>query len=207
MNQGWRAAAHDEAFRNAGSPTPQVLISSDPMSIFAPPGRIDTVQALPCACLEHCWTAKTTVMPILRFHRRQLQRTVWVTLVAWSLALLAGMVNACQVQAQGAGARAAAQLASSHGAHVEGGHDVGQAERDVPTPDPGKAGCFKFCDDESSTVAKGTAPQPDLPDAVIVASVDWRSATSAATAATWRPVERPASQGPPVVIRFLRLTI
>ena len=144
-------------------------------------------------------------MLILPFHRRRLQGTVWVTLLAWSLALLAGMVNACQIQPHGAGL--AAPVASTQWPHVGYGRDDGHAEHDAPTSDPGKAGCFKFCDDESSTVAKGTTAQPDLPGAALMSSLHWRSATSAATAATWRPVERPASRGPPLVIRFLRLTI
>lgn len=39
-----------------------------------------------------------------------------------------------------------------------------------PTTDAGKAGCLKFCDDESSTVAKGKTAQTDVPGAVVVAS-------------------------------------
>jgi hypothetical protein len=89
----------------------------------------------------------------LPFHRRHLRRTVWVTLLAWVLALLARMANACQLQPHAPGALASA--ASTHdgsterGMHptqalyVEHGHHDGHAEHDGPTTDAGKAGCLK----------------------------------------------------------------
>jgi len=89
--------------------------------------------------------------------------------------------------------------------HVE--HGDGRAVQAGDTTDAAKAGCLKFCADESSTVTNGKATQPDLPGPVLVASVDWNRAVSTAAVARWQPVERPTSQGPPLVIRFLRLTI
>ena len=150
----------------------------------------------------------------LPFHRRHLRRTVWVTLLAWVLALLAGIANACQLQPHGPVAPASA--ASTHDSstehptralHVEHGRHDGHVEHEGSSTDAAKAGCLKFCNDESSTVAKGKTAQADLPGPVVVASVAWRSAVPTATVAMWRSAERPASQGPPLVIRFLRLTI
>lgn len=91
---------------------------------------------------------------------------------------------------------------------VEYSHHEGQAAHDSPTTDAGKAGCLKFCDDESSTFAKSKTAQTDLLGPVVVASVEWRSTVPKATATMWRSAGRPApSQGPPLVIRFMRLTI
>lgn len=144
-------------------------------------------------------------MLTLPLHRRQLQRTVWVTLLAWVLALVMGVVNGCPIQPRGA--EATASVVSTHGPHVDHRHDAEYPQHDGPTSDPGKAGCLKFCDDESSTVAKGTAAQPDLPGAAIMVIVDWRLAMPVATSAFRGSIERRASHGPPLVIRFLRLTI
>jgi hypothetical protein len=150
-------------------------------------------------------------------HRRHLHRTVWVTLMSWVFALLAGMANACQVQSYGPRAPASATstysgltergVNTTQAFYVEHGDDDGRAKQDGPTRDAAKAGCLKFCDDESSSATKAKTAQTDVPVPVVVASVDWRSVTPTATVATWRLAERPAFQGLPLVIRFLRLTI
>jgi len=155
-------------------------------------------------------------MPVFSHHRAK-RRTVWVTLAAWMLALLAGIANACLLQPQGSHSPASVVSAhdrsvvrSMHVAqafHVEPGDQDGRALHAGDTTDAAQAACVKFCNDESSTVANGKTAQTDLPGPVLVASVDWRSAVPAAAVATWRLLERPTSQGPPLVIRFLRLTI
>lgn len=156
-------------------------------------------------------------MPTLHFNRRQLRRTTGVTLFAWVFALLSGVVNACQIQPYVPGhhssdvSMAAAPVGgdSIPGAppHIELAHHAAGAEHDGPVNDAGQAGCLKLCADESSAVAKGKTAQHDLPGLAVMVSGLWRSATLVATAAPWRSLERPASQGPPLVIRLLRLTI
>ncbi len=157
----------------------------------------------------------------LPFHRRYLHRTVWVTLLAWVLALLAGVANACQLQPPGAlvSGTATGSPSAERGTHPmaafhieHGHHDAhalhdGAAPDDDAAPDAGKAGCLKFCDDESSTMPQGKTAQGDVPGPVLVASINWHSALPTATVPVWRSAERPASQGPPLVIRLLRLTI
>jgi hypothetical protein len=156
-------------------------------------------------------------MPTPHFTRRQLRRTTAVTLLAWGFALLSGVVNACQIQPSVPGQHSSAVAvagapvggASGPGAprHIEPGHHAAGAEHDRPVNDAGQAGCLKFCADESSVVAKSKTAQPDLPGLAVMVSSPWRSATSVASAAPWWSLERPASQGPPLVIRLLRLTI
>jgi hypothetical protein len=150
-------------------------------------------------------------------HHRVKRRTIWLILVAWALALVAGVVNACLLQPQQL--RAPASAASAHdlsvvrgmripGAfHVEHGDRADRAGGADGTMDAAQAGCVKFCNDESSTVTNAKTAQTDLPGPMLIASIDWRSTVPAAAVATWRSVERPVSQGPPLVIRFLRLTI
>lgn len=155
-------------------------------------------------------------MPTLTFNRRQLRRTACMTLLAWALGLLSGVVNACLLQphSQTASASSAtsspelanAGLIDSTVAHVEhnhrDSHQAGQGDHNA-----GEAGCLKFCSDESSTLAKGKFTQADLPNPVVIAVVEWPSMAPLPMGTLRRSAERLASRGPPLVIRFLRLTI
>jgi hypothetical protein len=153
----------------------------------------------------------------LPFHRRHVRCTTWVTLLAWGLALAAGVANACQLQphepeasASASRAHASASAEGLHATrtlHVEIGHHQSHAEDDGAPADAGKAGCLKFCDDESSAVVKGKTAQVALAGAAIVSRVEWRPVTPKATVASRRSAARPPSQGPPLVMRLLRLTI
>lgn len=159
----------------------------------------------------------TMSMVSLHFQRRHLRRTAVLTLIAWVLALFGGIVNACQLQTHAPGSVASPESSQRHAAEQamhaghalpgeEGAHDVsaGPGRHDA---DSAKSACLKFCNDESSTVAKHEAAQTDLPGMLAVASIDWQPETSTVTVTTWRSVERPGSRGPPLFIRFLRLTI
>ena len=160
-------------------------------------------------------------MSTLMFNRRQLRRTACVTMLAWVMALLSGAVNACLLQPHGQAASASfatsrpefadAGLIESTVAHVEqshhDNHQAGQGDRDGAKEDAGKAGCLKFCSDESSTLAQGKFTPADLPNPVVVAVVEWPSMAPLPTGTLRMSAERPASPGPPLLIRFLRLTI
>jgi hypothetical protein len=73
--------------------------------------------------------------------------------------------------------------------------------------DTGKAGCLKFCDESSTTVTPAKTAPTDLVGMPAVASIDWAAAAPDSVCAPWRRVEQPVCQGPPLFIRFLRLTI
>ena len=160
-------------------------------------------------------------MPTLTFNRRRLHRTACVTLLAWVMALLSGVVNACLLQPYGQTASASfaasnpdvsdAGLIESTVVHVEHGHhdddQARQGDRDGAKEDAAKAGCLKFCSDESSTLAKGKFTQADLPNPVVVAVVEWHSMAPVPKGTLRSSAERPTSPGPPLVIRLLRLTI
>jgi hypothetical protein len=153
----------------------------------------------------------------LPFTRRQLRRSAGVTLFAWLFALLSGAVNACLIQPSATDlARSNVSLVGPLVGEVAG---PGQATRQIenaqhhahdehggPVDGLGEAGCLKFCADESSAVTKSKAAQADLLGPFFVSRVDWQPASPVADAAPWRSVDRPASQGPPLFIRLLRLT-
>ena len=159
-------------------------------------------------------------MPTLAFNRRQLRSTACVTLLAWALALMSGVINACLLQPHGKPAPASyatsshefadSGLIDSTVAEVEHGHldshPAQHGDHDA-AKDAGKAGCLKYCSDESSTVVKGKFTQADLPNPVVVAVVEWPSMGPLPLGTLRRSAERPASPGPPLVIRLLRLTI
>jgi hypothetical protein len=156
-------------------------------------------------------------MPTLHFHRRHLRRTAWVTLVAWVLATLVGVASACQLGPNAStapgGVAAASDLPGARGVdlaqvlHTEHRDHAAPTAHEGGTRDPAQAGCLKFCKDRASTVAKGKTVPADVPGAMPAARIDWPSTVAAADLVIGRSAKRPASQGPPLVIRFLRLTL
>ena len=159
-------------------------------------------------------------MPTLAFNRRQLHRTACVTLLGWVLALMLGVLNACLLQPHGWTASVSSTPSDpefadagridltvpqvGHGHHDS--HSAQHGDHDA-SKDAGKAGCLKFCSDESSTLVKGKFIHTDLPNSVVVAVVEWPSMAPLPMGTLRMSAERPASPGPPLVIRFLRLTI
>lgn len=153
---------------------------------------------------------------MIPFTRRQLRHTACVTLFAWMFALLSGVANACLTQPDAqaglgsSSSRADLMVEGTAGLvtrRVEQTRHQGAHEDDGVGHHSAEEGCLKFCADESSAVTKSRAPQADVPGSAFMVSVQWPSAAPVATASAWAPVERPASVGPPLFIRLLRLTI
>jgi hypothetical protein len=155
-------------------------------------------------------------MSAFHFDRRQLRRTARVTLVVWLFALAAGVVNACVLAPAGAAERRVAPVshvdiaahgvlagAALDGVHVQGGSVLPHGHGH----DAGRANCLKFCDDESSAIAKVKLPVVD-PGAGMVTVVEaWNPTGAIGGPGFLRAPEPPGSKGPPLVIRFLRLTL
>lgn len=149
------------------------------------------------------------------FNRCQLRRTACVTLLAW----LSGVANACLLPPRGqAASSASAASANSHPefaaaglidstvAHVghrhQSRHSAHQGDHGAAKEDAGKADCRKFCD-ESLALAKRKFAPANPPTPVVVAVVEWPATAPLLMGA----LRRSASRGPPLVMRFLRLTI
>jgi hypothetical protein len=154
----------------------------------------------------------------LHFTRRQLRHTACVALFAWVFGLVSGVANACLLQNAEPGAAAFSFAAGAQMAGCDSGvalceHEARSAEnhadsaRGEPVQHGGKAVCLKFCADESYAPAKGKASQADLPGPVLLAGAPWSPAVQVAAAAQWQAGERPASVGPPIFLRLLRLTL
>ena len=154
--------------------------------------------------------------------RRQLRHTAFVTLFAWVFGLLSGAANACLIQLNphgelgsvpswaGTPVGDAARPATQQVQHV---HHRGEDEyEDKDTGDglgndTAKAECLKFCAAETSVMTKSKVAQAEALGPSSMFSVQWQLAPPVAAAFEWMPVERPATVGPPLFIRLLRLTI
>ena len=157
-------------------------------------------------------------MPAFHFGRQRLRRTAWATLVIWVLALAAGVANACALTPMGTAGRAMSQAGIvAHDPHSGAPTRAGHASLDDPVgvvqyghghgQDSGKVSCLKFCDEESSAIAKVKLPVVDLGVSLLTVVEPWNSNAAAGGSGLRRSLERPGSQGPPLVIRFLRLTL
>lgn len=153
----------------------------------------------------------------LHITRQQLRHTACVALFAWVFALVSGVANACLTPAAEPGAATFALAVGAPTARCDSGaatcardavpaHHHADAEPGDPVPDGGKAVCLKFCADGSSALVKSKTSQADLPGPVLLASAQWLPAMPVTAAVPWQPVERPASVGPPLFLRLLRLT-
>ena len=133
-------------------------------------------------------------MHAFRNSTRRLQRLVWLTLLAWSFALASGIANACVMSLSARATGESGPPAQMH-AHEQ---------------EPGSAGqdpCLKFCDGESSAIAKSTTSAADMGAALVDAQLERRLAVPPLQADPGAPPQPPRAQGPPLVIRFLRLTL
>ena len=157
-------------------------------------------------------------MPFLQFTRQQLRHTACMALFAWAFALLSGVANACLIHSTAPGAASFGlsqgdrKIESATGGApgdrlFEQAHHHVDDESGGPNEGGGKAGCLKFCADESSAQVKSKVSQLDLAGSVVLASIAWPLATRVAVTAPRQAVERLAAVGPPLFLRSLRLTI
>ena len=138
-----------------------------------------------------------------------LRQTVWLTLLAWLFALTAGVVNACMLSGSSVATRTSvAQLDHSSNGFVDAEHrDPGLVAHPDHEQNHANDSCLKFCDDESSALLKGSTPALD-PGVAFLAALPWHVAVvPIANVATGLSLQRPIAQGPPLVIRLLRLTL
>lgn len=155
-----------------------------------------------------------------RLHPRRQRRFTWVALVAWVFAVAVASANACLAAVPASPAAGHAQHDHSHESHPHESHPHESHPHEShpyeshpyephshQSPDAGKAGCLKFCDDESSALSKKGASGPDLlaPCTLLEGlEIPPRQQTPGADRLSRA---RPRSQGPPLVIRLLRLTL
>lgn len=147
-------------------------------------------------------------MNAFRSSKRRLCHAVWLTLLAWSFALASGVVNACVLSLPERTAEGSTPALHSEAAtHAGSSEGIGGHAADDHGGSWGKDTCLKFCDDESSALAKSATYGADVLAALVDLRVERRLAVPAVKLDSGLLPESPRAQGPPLVIRFLRLTL
>lgn len=153
-------------------------------------------------------------MHALRFHRRRLRRTVWLTTAAWCIALFSGVVNACLLAPAGAARIEAALHEAAHTAtHAQPADHASPAGHGAHGAQPGAEhgagteGCLKFCDDVPTALSKSASSPVDPGMAMGDAVAAWNPTLADSRWASRLWWSEPAATGPELVIRFLRLTL
>jgi hypothetical protein len=151
------------------------------------------------------------------------RRVCVATLAAWVFAIASGAVNGCVLTASEPG-EAHSTLVATTSAEPDCDHDSDQdddagkglaAEHEVghshsaSDDEHGDShpGCHKFCKDSGGTLPKqASVGSPDLSHPLLVASVVYLT-PSKSVPVVQREAEHPWANDPPIVIRFLRLTL
>jgi len=137
----------------------------------------------------------------MHLYRSALRRTTWLMLVVWLFALGAGVANACllSVPNESSDSPVAAQQQDTSAAHAH----------HYELPDPGVAGCLKFCDEPTLTIAKIDQSIADGgPGTVGVWYRAWTAAVASDTAVQLSGnARRPAHLALPIAARPHRLTL
>ena len=128
-------------------------------------------------------------------------------LAAWLFALTAAVINACVLNIPNTATRGLTADFSRVLADTEH-HEGAPTTHHQHGQNGANHSCLKFCDDESSALSKGnTSYNPDAV-AALVAVVQLPGAVVPVTRdGTGLSLRRPTAQGPPLVIRLLRLTL
>ncbi len=146
----------------------------------------------------------------LSFNRQQLRGTAAGVLAAWVLSVCCGVAHACLVPAAAAQGSSDTTLSSdalSQRAAVPAQEPTRHDPHADSHEDTGKDACLKSCVDESSALTKDKVSPADLPETLSLARLRWPQIEPASALVPWRQAERPASVGPPLFLRLLRMTL
>lgn len=143
-------------------------------------------------------------------NHRTRRNTTFVAILVWAFALASAMANACLLETPGKHVHAAASH-SSDGHHVHAieslasGADAADHDDDE---DAAKDSCLKACDDGSNAQIK-LQNGVDLIDPGLAPFVvfEWAATPPAALAPTWFEELQVPVVGPPIRLRYSRLTL
>ncbi|TAK87538.1 MAG: hypothetical protein EPO09_18720 [Aquabacterium sp.] len=137
-----------------------------------------------------------------------LRRLCGLVLLAWLLGVLSGTVNACLL-AEPAQDTSAAPLHHHERAHEHADDPAAnhRADQQADRHADEHVLCHKFCKDQSLTLPqhKGLGEQDFSPTLIALSGPVLPVAPSIPPTARW--MDGPQAQGPPLVIRFLRLAL
>lgn len=151
---------------------------------------------------------------------RTRRRTCGAMLVAWVFAIGTGSVNACALTAQepsGSPRATTAWITPEEGDHHDDEDDELQSAGGLTHHDAaavshashedGHAGCHKFCKDESATLPRHAALDSPTFSPLLIDTRVALPTRPIGDPLVRRNAEHPWANGPPILIRFLRLTL
>ena len=143
-------------------------------------------------------------------HPRSKRSTAFVVLLVWLFAVASGIANACVLKAHGNHAHvvAAEAFEAGHDHNAPAGHAHDADDHDGDESDISKAPCLKVCDDGTKLLIKQQASL-DLgdPGSPFLVSVLWTTVIPVATIPRQREGLESAAHGPPLRVRYSRLTL
>ena len=141
---------------------------------------------------------------------RSRRSTAFVVLLVWLFAVASGIANACVLRAHEAYAHvvAAEPFEAAHAHSASAGHTPAVADHDGDELDISKAPCLKVCDDGTQLLIKQQASL-DLgdPGSPFLVSVLWTTVIPVSTIPSQREGLQSAAHGPPLRVRYSRLTL
>ena len=141
------------------------------------------------------------------------RRLCGVMLFVWLFAVLGSTVNACVLSGSSPVKAAAHQQALEYLAHEgnEGSEDTedaaAPAEHHHHDQADEHASCHKFCKDESTTLPQTRVMDDQDFNPVLLSTFSSLLPDALPLAPLTHALAQPRAQGPPLVIRFLRLTL
>ena len=143
-------------------------------------------------------------------NRRSKRNTTLVVLLVWLFAVASGIVNACVLQAQGANTHfgTAKPFEVAHVRSASTGHTPDAADHHGDELDVSKAPCLKVCDDGTQLLIKQqTSLDLGDPGSSFLASVFWTAVMPVVTTPRQGNGPQATAHGPPVRLRYARLTL
>ena len=141
---------------------------------------------------------------------RSKRNTAFVVLVVWLFAVASGIANACVLKTHGDHAHivAAEAFEAAHDPNAPAGHAHDTADHDGDKLDISKAPCLKVCDDGTQLLIKQQASL-DIGDhgSSFLVSVLWTTVIPITTIPRQRDGLESAAHGPPLRVRYSRLTL
>ena len=138
---------------------------------------------------------------------RSKRNTAFMVLLVWLFAVASGVANACVLKAHDAHSNVET-VDAAHADRASAGHVVAVADHGSDEVDVSKAPCLKVCEDVRQLLIKQqTSLDIGERGSAFLVSVLWTTVIPVVTFPAQRDGIQPTAHGPPVRVRYSRLTL
>ena len=138
---------------------------------------------------------------------RSRRNTAFMVLLVWLFAVASGIANACVLKAHDAHS-SVETVDAAHGVHASTGHKVAVADHGSDEVDVSKAPCLKVCDEGTQLLIKQqTSLDIGERSSAFLVSVLWTTVVPVVTFPTQKDGLQATAHGPPIRVRYSRLTL